>query len=379
MAITITSTSPITGSTGTYAVNNPTFDSRLQFTHASANLYYMVFVKKDNTSYYLKETGKLSGYNNISNYQYKFDFDRFINFNNQIDNEDLTGVTYGYQYYGYNSNSIALCYSTGSTFYSANVTAGNLTVQSNGDVIIASGKSYTGMTGQDGYCLYSFLDKETTATEYAIITTDLRAYRNSYFPVITCKGYKLRTTMTPDSGSNIVTTYASSTVQDYILNIAYIPANIKTFKWEIMTDISGPTSTGATVSTLCEDAAYHYYFLNSKSNFDVVHFDGTKNIIDTVEKESIKLKNKQVILNIKKTKKISQNTGYQITDVQIRDIISSPFIYTFESNKLKQYTCDNDNFTGFEGINLGGKNIELVLTDPKEYVRKTSTQISFFD
>lgn len=378
MAITIVSNSPISSTGGTQYVNSTNFDSRLYFNHASSNLYYMLFVQKDSSSFYMHEVGRLDGYNNSTSYSYKFDFDRHISFNNQFKNTDLTVTTGGFLTTGFNKVTVAFCYSTSSTFYEDNLAGGKLEVTSDGQVRIKSPNLPSGLI-QDGYCQYIFKDAVANPANSYLLTPATTIYRGSYLPFIHNSGYKVEVKQVNDNNTTNTVTYSSVTSKDYTITFVKINDTTKTINWKLLNSDSVYANLSGSSNTLCNINSNFYYYFNQDSDMKVINLTGTRNIIDTVEREETKLKNGKIILNIKKNKKISQNSGFNITDTQIRDMLSAPFIYQFEGNILKQYTIDNDTFAGFEGTNLSGRNIEILLTDTKTYERKTTSIINFFD
>ena len=75
------------------------------------------------------------------------------------------------------------------------------------------------------------------------------------------------------------------------------------------------------------------------------------------------------------------NTGYNITEEQMHDIMVSPYVYLFdeETEEYKEYILETSEFGGYNGKKLSNKNIELILLDPKKYKIRTNYNLNFFD
>lgn len=377
MAITISSKSPIKTTTGTFYINSELFDPRLFFTHTASLLYYMVSIKVG-TEYYIIANGKLQAYNTGTSNQYKFDFGNYIKINNQINLSDIVGVSSGlFRYDGYNKCSLWFHYST-TEIYNTNLTLGKLLVKSNNDVVINTGYNPTTLT-QEGYTAYEFKDTVEYDDSYIMLPTIPLAYRDYYYPIIVNRGYKIRYTITPDIGSDIINTVSSTIAYDYTLFLINIPSNSAYFSWTLLTDISGPTGLSKFYDTTCNEGVNHYYYLSSTGMFDVLHCTGSRNILDTVSRDTIELKNKTAITSLTSQKQIKQNTGFNITDTQMREVLKAPFLYNFRADTLTRYKLENTDFTGYNGVKLGEKNIELILTDPKSYKRSTNHVTTFFE
>lgn len=377
MAITISSKSPIKVTSGTFRINDPLFDPRLYFTHSASLLYYMLTIKVG-TKYHIIANGKLQAYNDGTSNLYKFDFTNYIKINNQISISDIIGVSSGlFRYDGYDNCKIWFHYST-TELYNTNLTAGKLLVKSNGDVVINTGYNPTTLT-QEGYLDYIFQDINEYNDEYVMIPTNPLPYRDSYYPIIVKGGYKIKYIITPDLGSDIINTVQSNSTYDYTLFLINVGSNYAYFSWELLTPAGASTGKSGWYETLCGTGINHYYYLNSEGMFDILHCTGTKNISDLTTKKSLQLKDKTIITSLTTQKQIKQNTGFNLTDTQIRELMRAPFIYNFRADTLTRYNLENDTFTGYNGLNLSGKNIELIFTDPKTYRRNTNHTTTFFE
>mgnify|MGYP003400961839 FL=1 len=139
--MTIKNNSGIVPGKTNYNINNKDFNSNLFFTSALSELYY-ILIRTDNNDGKNKVilNGKFVGRSNGSSYDYRFNYDKFIKIDNQLNNLEFTKIDdLGSQSFsGFNSAKIFMCLAT-SDLLQTNITNGKLSVKTNGETWIADG------------------------------------------------------------------------------------------------------------------------------------------------------------------------------------------------------------------------------------------------
>lgn len=357
MAITILNNSPIKSATGTLYINTPNFDSRLFWTSEEDKLYYAVIREE-----IVIASGLLNGYDNGTNYSYRFDFDNYIKINNQ---ESIvftaTGTTGTLMFSGNNSSTISLLLDN-SNVITTNLATSGLTQTMSGTIIVSDGYVPSGLT-YDSYFEYKFWDK--TSGNDILFETISTYSKNSYYPVTVYNG--------------TVNGLAKQAGYDYTVYMFYMSGT--TFS---VNAINGSSVTIKNITVPTTNSCYNdWYFWNLNGTFDSLHCKGNANEVDTSTKSSLKNGNKTIYTKITIQKEIKQNTGFGLTEAQLYALVSSPLVYKITYNStlstVKEYEINTNAFNGYNGLKLGERNIEVSFMDPKVYQRKTNYTSTFFD
>lgn len=373
-----------------YYTRKDDFDSRLLFTSTYSKLYYILV--NDDKKIIL--TGKLCGHYNDIDYDYRFDFDKYIVFNyeftnrqktvvhNEINIEPLSYTPSAFNTLGEFINIVSepvndcklRIYFSPENMIQINTYGHKITQNSKGEYYVVDFDT----VAKDDFIYVNFLNMRNSNMLTDIYTDDYIAYGgndilipNEKFLII--NGLSGGTTV---MGMTMVT---SSNTYVY----TYLPT--ATMLIDIPNDIVSLTITNHELNT---NKTYYpvkkcytsYYFFNRNSGYlDRILAEGFGNITDNVSRETIRLGNRLVQTKIKNIKKIKHNTGFNITNEQMLNIIENPYVYKLENGKFKRYLVETNEFTGFNGKNLSRKNVELVLIDEKQYEKITDYEISFFD
>ena len=123
------------------------------------------------------------------------------------------------------------------------------------------------------------------------------------------------------------------------------------------------------------------YYYNKEHYFTRILCEGVNNKTSTISRDYLQIGDKTIQYGIDKTNKMKLNTGYNITEEQMHDIMVSPYVYLFdeETEEYKEYILETSEFAGYNGKKLSNKNIELILLDPKKYKIRTNYNLNFFD
>ena len=126
-----------------------------------------------------------------------------------------------------------------------------------------------------------------------------------------------------------------------------------------------------------------YYFWNGNGGYDTIYCSGTKNVINEVDKQYIKVNGISRPIKITTTVKYKHNTGLTLKQEQIYSLINAPQVnnITFKTRSVEQelLNIDLDTFEGYNGVKLSERNMELIFTKPKDYRRYTEKTQTFFD
>lgn len=391
--ITILENSPLkyTGSTSNpqkYLINDVDFESKLYFTSTVNTLFYTIF-RVDPTETICIAAGKLSGHYNDVSYDYRFDFNNYITIYNQvtpvleyIQAPISSGFTYGPPMYYFKGNNSTKLYFLLSNveIVNSNITYMLLTKKANGEVILANDVSIDEVVATDRL-YFQFWDKKTN-NDIIKYTTDNEAVASEKY-VLTVYKYPLMEL--DDIIFRIYREYNNVNYQfyqidpenyDYVTYLIQLPEDLVNFMI-----IAKPGINAIKPKIVINPGCYNkYYYMSDNGAFDCIKCTGTMNEVNSVTRKNYQLGNKLIQTRIDVIKQIRQNTGFNLNENQIYSLINSPNVYTIDnSNNVKEYVVDTNSFDGYRNIKLSGRNIELVLTDPKQYRQKTNYEINFFD
>lgn len=219
----------VTGTTN-YYINSENFNSNLFFTSPSSELYY-ILIRTDNNDGKNKVVlnGKFVGRSNGLNYDYRFNYDKFIKIDNQLNNLEFTKLDdLGSQKFsGFNSSKIFMCLST-SDLLQTNITNGKLTVKTNGEIWIADGQTPSTLV-KDYIVTTTFFDKEDDKN-WSIGTKTV--YQNRTFVPITVYNGATLTYYLLDSNRDLMWSSTSTPLvcesgKDYTVYLIYLNDNVK--------------------------------------------------------------------------------------------------------------------------------------------------------
>lgn len=410
MAILISDKSYLS-SGGTYGLNTSLFDSNLKFNSTSNSILYYTIADYTQTlvsgsTVYIKliSTGKLEGYLNNSLYNYRFNFDKYIKIsqNNEQEIDRSIKASYILRTNKGNKDYSSLFFGLSNT----NIIDINTTdkyIDENGEIYIKLTNSYDFISKYD----FIFLD-----VSYGNITVDFSKLvpltNNIYFYKNTWVSFSVPSPVTSDyvvglydvNNNKIVTNITGLTYPDDNSGVTYIqynnyiflyvPENCEYIKIELPN-----TNNIYKYYTKCPPKNLNcFYYYNLNGSLDVLYTEGTLNIIDLTSKKYLTSGNNKFVYSIETTKQLKVNTGYKLTENEIRSLMKSPYIFhnsnerlydpndsnpTYGYPVLNSYTLDNNTFDGYTGKKLSERNIELVLNEDKTYKRKSNFKLGFFD
>lgn len=321
----ILSNSTITGS-GNYFINKDNFDYNLFFTDTNQTIYYTI-VKYDYITYdnIIITEGKLNGYFNNTNYNYRFNFERFVNINNQIDLES--------DFYQWTDEGIYM------KRIKENIS--NLTIYFSTTPILENNpSSYT--TNENGVKLqikYFITNLANYNTIFYDKYTDLLNnypkntfyYANNWFTV-GCYQPEMnnKTYVTfKDDNNQLIKTYTLWGTSEGNLRqfFIYIPYNA--VKIEVYTQ-------------LLPNNVYEYQVFNTEKCIntlfywddgvlETLHCEGNKKPVETVTKNIINIGNKKLTTKIDIEKSLLVNTGFSLNENQLFNLFKSPYVYSFDN------------------------------------------------
>ena len=360
MAITITSDSPIQSTWGVYYLNEPNQKNELFIQDTSnVNLEFSI-VRKEGALYKVIYSGKATGYKSGSNYYYRFNFENFI----RIDDLSTT-VTHVDEYHAYilgnNESDITLC--LGNIFTSS---TSMLDIMTNGEVYLKPQYTPVDLIATKFY--YVFKDK-IDGTGYF---KPSEVIPSTWYPITLYSGQLnfsiIATNGTVLKGDGITVPAGYS----YIVAFLKLPASFRSIQFAYNTiDITEVYATNKCVDPI--------YYFGESGEFGMVNCTGVSRRVETTAKEQIGKFNGILFTKNITNKQIVQNTGFGIPAIVIYNLIKAPVAYKIVDNNLKKYIIENESFNGYTNVKLGDRNVELTLTDTKNYKRITNKAISFFD
>ena len=154
-----------------------------------------------------------------------------------------------------------------------------------------------------------------------------------------------------------------------------VPENAVSVEFKI-TDTQGTTSYAFKAIDGCMKP---YYFWNENGAYDSIYCSGVANRVLDVDKEYINVNGSQIPLKITSIEKIKHNTGLSLFQEQIYSLIKSPAIHSLEDDTIRAYNIDLESFEGYNGTKVSDRNIELIITKPKQVRRATTRLLNFYD
>lgn len=228
--MTIKNNSGIQTTITNYYINNKYFNSNLFFTSASSELYY-ILIRTDNNDGKNKVVlnGKFIGRSNGLNYDYRFNYDKFIKIDNQLNNLEFTKIDdLGSQKFsGFNSSKLFMCLAT-SDLLETNITNGKLSVKTNGEIWITDGQTPSTLV-KDYIVTTTFWDKEDDKN-WSIGTKTVFQNR-TFVPITVYNGAKI-TYYLLDSNRDLMWSSTASPLvcesgKDYTVYLIYLNDNVK--------------------------------------------------------------------------------------------------------------------------------------------------------
>ena len=123
-----------------------------------------------------------------------------------------------------------------------------------------------------------------------------------------------------------------------------------------------------------------YYFWNDNGAYDTVYCAGVVNKVEEIDKQYVNINGVETPIKITVTEKLKHNTGLTLKAEQVYSLIKAPQVNAITYGPINNfYNIDLETFEGYNGINLSERNIELMLSKPKNMRRYTSKNLTFFD
>lgn len=387
--ITIIDKSPIqaTGNTSTTLelyLNDPEFESKLFFTHTGATLHYAIMRIDDDYTRVISYN-KLVGHYNGTVYEYRFDFNNYIEINNQsipslkeLSGTSINGNIVDNVKYFSNNNSDKLYYLISSTeIVNNNLRLDNFTKLVNGEIILSLDKTINDVIS-DQYFYFKFNDLIQPSEVFNYPSID--AINGTRYPITIYDNINIKVIVhTIDDTIYYMLPKELLDPKEYKVYIFTIPCDcIDISIYEL---VDSTFILRNVIKTINKNINYNdYYYLNDNGIFDILRCIGTKNESSTVTKNVLQIGNRNIATSIINNKQIKQNIGLNITDEQVRSLLVTPLIYSIDNNyNIKEYVLETNTFDSYQGKKLSERNIELTFTDPKIYRKKTNYTIDIFD
>ena len=353
--MTFTTDSQINDTNLSYALNDKDFYPEVFFTDTNSIIYYTI-TQYDyiNDNYKIIANGKLNGYLNINNdYDYRFDFSKYIkikqeydlsNLNKWADNERIL-------YKDIKENIFNFYFTLSSQPIIENSTS-NLIFMSNGEIYV-NGDPDTMLTWDINDYNYKFYDK--TDLNLFCYPTTTNIYNETWVPFgcYSFSGDDVMYVILYDSLGNEIGGHSIWGTDEGNLRqfFFYIPSTCAYV--EVWGAYSNQTHTR--FNTICGKNKPIYYW-NNNGCIDVLYTSGIENEIDNVTKEYIQLGNKSLPIKINTQKQLKINTGFNLNQEQIYQIIETPYCFTSQYGELEKvgrnYLTDDVN-PGFGPNNIG--------------------------
>lgn len=349
------------------------FDSNMFFCDSNNQLEYSVVVSTqyrnyDNSSivvkYKLVESGLLKGKYNGSTYDYRFDFERYINF--QVD--EKLGV-----------NKLS------ETLKDVYLVVGTQNVVSKypSDFFWNDGDYFTTVSAIEGWSEakqnFKFENKADGST---LIGYSTNLYENGYGTLSLSHSLStntLKANLIKTNGSFTTVTLTNSDAFNTKSKIYNIPSNVKQIEI-ILNNVAIETIN--VKMDKCDLSNILYYDSNSM----LENLTTTLNCFQTTEnqRDFINIGNRKIVKSSKKITRYHFNTGYLATEQNMTDIVNNAFLYTVNDYQSGEYTCekwinDTNAFDSYNGLSALDKNIELILTKENEEIIKNNQTVTFFD
>lgn len=379
MAIAIKSDSPLVSGDTTTILSDKL--NEIWFTDSNSSLYALIIRKNADGNYDLLSQNILRGYDNGTNYDYRFSFDRYI----KIQYDDLTYNNGAYGgYITYDENKLrcrTLLLLSTSNIIVANVgTGANIQTKSNGEMYVtaANMSNWAGLSWASAFTFQNF-DNFT-------INAQQKLYQNSkfIFNIGLSANYVIDYTKFYDANGTLLTggftaggAFGNST--SYVTVFLDVPVGTAYMKYRyIINSVNQPEVTIYT--STCARNQY-FYFGKSNSLFPIAELTctGKREIKNGVVKKSLLNNNSEKIYSITNTYGFEQNTGLYLTQNNILDLTNTPFIFEIDSTDIEYYLIDNEEFSGYETRNIGERNDVINIRKRKSITTYTNYQNNFYN
>lgn len=395
--MTIYSFSPITNQFN--YVKSLNFNPNLFFFDDASKLYYTVIsstqIKNyDNSSvtvrFKLLQNGVLNGKTSGDNYDYRFDFSNFINY--QID-EKIGVIPYKTQTNSEHIKKIYILFSSDSSIFEQHITDfyyddGSYYVDETtmiGWNILKSFNFY--FCNDDGgdniYSVNDFIVPATFTTfncfpsEYIDKRIEAKIYTYSQSPVTIGVS-----TYIGDFAQISQTFFVPSDCYKIEFSLLDLGTMHRTLLKTVMTQLlcHNPSDT----QEINKDVNQIFYYDNNGS-LKCISTLANRFIEQTTERDFITIGQQKITNKSKNKIRLHQNTGFGIKQSEIYNIIKSNYLWTINENStynqimFDKWTNDTQSFSGYVGFKASEKNIELILSKQIDTKNYNNQSITFFD
>lgn len=340
----IKSISPLQSS-GNYFINDDNFSGELFFTDVEKNISFII-VKYDYDilKWKVVYNGILSGYSNNVNYDYRINIEKFINietyrdFNLQIYNLDFGGYTIDekVQYMNVEKQTSQLSIILNNTQDILTTYSNLITIQNNGEIYLNSGPN--SFLTENTVLNYLFINKKNN--NYHSYSLSKFAVAGTWFPFTTFNVSSEKINLKVyDENENILilSNLYTSTKGIGRLFMIYIPLNATKI---LFTNLLNNETKEYKVHKICSKP----YFYWGSDGIDVVYLSGNQHIVENTTKEYINLGNKKYPIKIETTKQIKRNTGFNLIEEQVFDLLKTTYINEIYDGEIEQ--SDRNLFDG---------------------------------
>lgn len=140
--------------------------------------------------------------------------------------------------------------------------------------------------------------------------------------------------------------------------------------------INGITQVYTQYATGCNIEQYYYF---NNNYVDTLYCTGKRENTIDITKEKITNGKKLNIVEITIQERVIQNTGLALTEQQLFDLATSPFIFQISGTSVINYILENTTTEGYTTRNFGSRNTVLNLKRDKVQKRYTDTENNFYN
>ena len=388
---------------GTNYVKSPTFDSRMMWVDTtSPQVYYTIIqsrLKKNDYThsyskeYVVKQIGRLNGYYEDYEYQYKFDWKNLIRFQTQT--TLFKGQDTATNYYvseEYIQSYFVL--DTGSDMVTKYPT---LFSTSDGETIIEQADLDYILTLEVG-SIWAVDFSNTTADRinYSYPTT---IYNNTWFAVgnhytlsdmdIVIRQY--------NGGTLLNTQYINAlnlgiAVSDKLIFCDYRTTNVNINRRNssnVETNLAVIYTTKGchtlTSNVLNTDINQLFYY--DRNNYlRGLNIQANQFIEEVSDKQYINIGSRKIVKSSTTQRKLHQHTGFNLTEDEMYDLMKADFVWSIDKtlpagdipNTLR-WTMDNSTFGSYNGQKLTERNVELIMSQERLNNNFSNQKINYYD
>lgn len=121
------------------------------------------------------------------------------------------------------------------------------------------------------------------------------------------------------------------------------------------------------------------YFYFNDNYIDTIYCTGKKENSIELTRDYLKAGTNNNIVQIKYTNKITQNTGFKLSEQELFDLNSSPYVFEVSGTTVKNYIFSDVQVQGYNTRVLNERNTVINLTKDTIEKRYTNTENNFYN